>query len=95
MKFMLAGIATLILISSGASAEQALTGTVTEIDRIDGTIAIRQTQNGTVGANSGGPTEAFKAQDGVALDDVHAGDKVTASTTEVGGVKTITKLQKQ
>jgi Cu/Ag efflux protein CusF len=91
----LAGAACLTLLASGALAQQALTGTVTKIDRIHGTVAIRQTQSGTVGANSGGAAEEFKAQDGLALDAVHAGDKVNFSLTEAGGVKTITKLQKQ
>jgi Cu/Ag efflux protein CusF len=94
-KIILAGAAALILASSGAAAEQALTGTVTKIDRIHGTIAIQRTQGGTVGANSNGGSEEFKAQEGLALDAVHAGDKVTFSTTEAGGVKTVTKLQKQ
>jgi hypothetical protein len=31
----------------------------------------------------------------LSLDAVHAGDKVTFSATEAGGIKTITKLQKQ
>ena len=39
-KIMLAGLATLTLVSS-ASAQQAMTGTVTRIDRTDGTIAIQ------------------------------------------------------
>jgi Cu/Ag efflux protein CusF len=94
-KIILAGAAALIVINSGASAQQALTGTVTEIDRIHGTIAIQRTQSGTVGANTSGAAEEFKAQDGLALDAVHAGDKVTFSATEAGGIKTITKLQKQ
>lgn len=94
-KIILAGAAALIVINSGASAQQALTGTVTEIDRIHGTIAIQRTQSGTVGANTSRAAEEFKAQDGLALDAVHAGDKVTFSATEAGGIKTITKLQKQ
>ncbi len=53
-KIILAGAAALIVIGSGASAQQALTGTVTIVDRIHGTVAIRQTQGGTVGANAGG-----------------------------------------
>ncbi len=84
----------LMAISSVASAQQTFTGTVTTIDRINGTIAIQQTQSGTVGANSGGATERFKAQDGM-LNTVHAGDKVVLSVTEAGGTKTITKLEKQ
>ena len=91
----LAGTATLTIISSEAWAQQALTGMLTQVDRIHGTVAIKQTQNGTTGANTGAAAEEFKAQDGLSLDALHAGDKVTFSVTETGGVKTITKLQKQ
>jgi Cu/Ag efflux protein CusF len=94
-KIILAGSAALTIISSAALAQQALTGTVTKIDRINRTIAIQQTQSGTIGANTGGASEEFKAQNGLSLDALHAGDKVTFSTTETGGIKTITKLQKQ
>ena len=89
----LAGSA-LTLISSVTLAQQPLTGTVTTIDRISGTIAIRQTQGGTVGANTDGAAEAFKAQ-GSLLDAVHAGDRVKFSVTETGGTRTITTLEKQ
>ena len=91
----LAGTAALTSISSAAFAQQALTGTVTKVDRIHRTVAIQQTQSGTTGANTGGAAEEFKAQDGLSLDTVHAGDKVTFSATETGGMKTITKVQKQ
>ncbi len=94
-KIILAGTAALTIISSAALAQQALTGTVTKIDRINGTIAIQREQSGTIGANTGGAAEEFKAQNRLSLDSVHAGDKVTFSTTETGGIKTITKLQKQ
>ena len=92
-KIILAGTAALTIIGSAALAQLPLTGTITKLNRINGTVAIQQTQSGTVGANSGG-AEEFKVQDGVSLDTLHAGDKVTFSTTETGGVKTITKLQK-
>jgi Cu/Ag efflux protein CusF len=94
-KIILAGTAVLTLIGSAALAQQALTGTVTAIDRINRTVAIRQTQSGTVGANTGGAAEEFKAQDGLSLDDLHAGDRVGFSASETGGVKTITKFQPQ
>jgi Cu/Ag efflux protein CusF len=89
----LAGAAAFALISS-ASAQQALSGLVTKIDRTSGTIAIQQTQDGTVGANTGGVAEEFKVQDGVSLSDWHAGDRVSFTVTATGGTKTITKLQK-
>jgi hypothetical protein len=93
-KVILAGTATLTIIGSAASAQQALTGTLTKIDRINGIVAIQQTQSGTTGANTGG-AEEYKTHQGLSLDTLHAGDKVTFSATEAGGIKTITKLQKQ
>ena len=94
-KIILAGAAALTIISSATMAQQALTGTLTKVDRINRTVAIQQTQEGTIGANTGGAAEEFKAQAGLSLDALHAGDKVTFSATETGGIKTLTKLQKQ
>ena len=68
-KVILAGAATLTLISSAALAQQALTGTITKVDRIDGTVAIQQTQSGTTGANTGG-AEEFKTQKGLSLEHI-------------------------
>jgi Cu/Ag efflux protein CusF len=93
-KIMLAGTAALI-INSAALAQQALNGTITGLNRINGTITIQQTQSGTVGANAGSAAQEFKVQDGLSLDDLHAGNRVTFSVTEKDGIKTITKLQKQ
>ncbi len=84
----------LTAVGSMALAQQTLTGTVTTIDRISGTIAIQQTQSGTVGANTGGATERFKVQDGM-LNTLHAGDKVVLSVSETGGTRTVTKIEKQ
>jgi Cu/Ag efflux protein CusF len=94
-KIVLAGVAVVIIATTAALAEQALTGTVAMLDRINGTIAIKQTQSGTVGANAGAAAEAFKAQDGLSLEALHAGDRVSFSATEKDGIKTITKIQKQ
>jgi hypothetical protein len=86
---MLASIPTLAL------AQQSLTGTITTIDRLNGTIGIQQAQNGTVGAGSGGATlQEFKASEGL-LENVHAGDKINFTASEVGGKKTITKIDQQ
>lgn len=84
----------LTAIGSVALAQQALTGTVTTVDRINGTIGIQQTQSGTVGASGGGATEQFKVQ-GKLLETLHAGDRVTFSVGEIGQTKTITTLEKQ
>ena len=94
-KILSAGVAALIITSAAAFAQQALTGTITGINRLNDTIAIRQTQSGTVGANTGGAAEEFKVQKGQSLEDLHAGDRVTFSVTEAGGARTITKLQRQ
>jgi Cu/Ag efflux protein CusF len=91
-KMMLAG-AMLAAIPSVTLAQQSLTGTITGINRLSGTIGIQQTQSGTVGAGDGGATEQqFKASEGL-LDTVHAGDKVTFSASEIDGKKTITKIE--
>lgn len=94
-KMLSAGAVALIVIGSAAFAQQAVTGTITGINRLNGTIAIQRTQGGTVGANTGGAAEEFKVQSGVSLEDLHAGDRVSFSAAETGGTRTITKLQKQ
>jgi Cu/Ag efflux protein CusF len=92
LRIALAG-ATLAVIPALAVAQQPLTGTIVTIDRISGTIGIQQPQSGTVGAGGGGATEQqYKAPDGM-LDKLHAGDKVTFSASEIGGKKTITKIE--
>jgi hypothetical protein len=91
----LAGTALLTVLTSAAFAEQ---GMVTKIDRLNRTISIQPTQpaSGTVGANAGAaadPAQDFKAQQGMSLDDVHAGDRVNYSATSAGTPRTITKLE--
>jgi Cu/Ag efflux protein CusF len=94
-RIILAGVAAITMLTSAALAQQTGAGTITRIDRLNGTIAIQQTQSGTVGANAGGATEQFKVQDGPLLETLHAGDRVDFSATASGGVKTITTLKKQ
>jgi Cu/Ag efflux protein CusF len=94
VKIMIAGTVALIAIHSAAVAQQTLTGTVTKIDRISGTLTVQQTPSGTVGAGTGAAAEEFKVQNGAMLDAVHAGDKVSFSVTGADGAKTITKLEK-
>ena len=74
---------------------EARTGTITGINRLNETIAIKQTPSGTIGASGGGAAEEFKVQKGQSLEDLHAGDRVSFFVaTEAGGLRTITKLQK-
>jgi Cu/Ag efflux protein CusF len=85
----------IVVVSSEALAQQALTGSVTKVDEANGKIAIQQTQSGTVGTSTGATAEEFKVQDGLLFNAVRPGDKVVFTATDVGGVKTITKLEKQ
>jgi Cu/Ag efflux protein CusF len=94
-KMLLAG-AMIAMMGSSALAQQAFTGSVTKIDEPNGKITIQQSQNGTVGASTGGgATAEFKVQDGLLFNALQPGDKVSFTAAETDGVKTITKLQKQ
>jgi Cu/Ag efflux protein CusF len=94
-KAIFAGATLALLICSGAIAQQSMTGTITRVDEASGKVAIQQAQGGTVGSSSGGAAEEFKVQDGLVFNAIKPGDKVTFTVTESGGVKTITRLEKQ
>lgn len=95
-RFIFAGAAALSLLTSSAFAED-MTGTITRIDRLNGTISIQQMQKGTVGASAGsaGALQEYRTKDAAMLDAVHAGDRVSYTATETNGTGTLTKLQKQ
>ena len=95
VKAIFAGAALVLLTCSGAIAQQSMTGTISKVDEASGKVAIQQTQGGTVGASSGAAPEEFKVQDGLLFNAIKPGDKVTFTVTDSGGVKTITKLEKQ
>ncbi|WGR93181.1 copper-binding protein [Bradyrhizobium sp. ISRA443] len=87
-------LAAASLVTSAALAQQSMSGLITKIDRLAGTIAIQPIQSGTVGAAGGTPQE-YKVPKGQSLEAFHAGDKVSFSTTENNSSKTIEKLEKQ
>ena len=91
----LAGIASLIITGSAAFAQQEQTGQVTRVNRLNNTVAIRPIQNGTVGANTADAEREFKVKDGVSLEDLHAGNRISYSITETGGTATLTKFKVQ
>ncbi|WGS18912.1 MULTISPECIES: copper-binding protein [unclassified Bradyrhizobium] len=93
-KIALTSLAAASLVMSAALAQQSMSGMITKIDRLAGTITIQQTQSGTVGAAAGAAQE-YKVPKGQTLEPFHAGDKVSFSTTENNGTKTIDKLEKQ
>lgn len=82
------------LLSSPADADD-MTGLITKVDRLNGTITMQSLPSGTVGAPGGasGALEEFKAKDAAMLDSVHAGDRVSYSVSASNGRKTLTKLQ--
>ena len=89
------GATALFVLSSAALAQQARTGTIVGINRLNNSIAIRQGQDGTVGANTGGAAEEFKVGSGVSLDSLHAGDRVSFSTSGSNETNTITKIDRR
>jgi hypothetical protein len=92
-RFVLLGAA---MLAAGAAfaQQQNQTGMLTMIDRIDHNVAIQRQPNGTTGS-SGGAIDVFKVPQNLSLENVHVGDKVMFSASDSGGVKTITKLEKQ
>lgn len=93
----MAATAALSIVGTAALAQEARTGMVTRIDRISGTISIRDIPDGTVGANTGdgAATEQFKMNDSAKLNVLHAGDRVTFAVSDTAGTKTITKIDKK
>ena len=94
MKPVCAAVAALAFIGSAALVQEVLaqdakTGMVTQINRLNGTIAIQHTQDGTVGA-----VKQYKVPVS-SLESLHAGDQVSFSATQSGGVDTITKIEKK
>jgi hypothetical protein len=87
----LCAAAALALIGSAALAEDAKTGMLTQINRLNGTIAIRQPTSDTVGTSGGNNSVKHYKVQGVSLDALHAGDRVTF--TQSGD--TITKIEKK
>lgn len=90
-QIILAGSAALALAGTcPAWADQTFSGLVTVVDRTTGEIVVKRDEGGTVGS-SAAATEKFKLRDGIP-ESLHAGEKVTISYTESGGVKTATKV---
>lgn len=86
--------AALALIGSAAFAQESKTGMVTRIDRLNNTIAIQQSQDGTVGASGSSLVKQYKVK-GSSLEALHAGDQVSFSASQSGGFETITSIEKK
>ena len=88
---------TITIISWGALAqENQNTGRITQFNHINGNITLQHAPAGTVGAvGASSLVDEYKIQDGVASKDLHAGDEVDFTAAQIGGVLTITKIQKK
>jgi Cu/Ag efflux protein CusF len=95
-KISLASAAAITIISWGALAQENQNkGRITQLDHINGKITLQHAPTGTggsVGASS--LVDEYKIQDGLAKD-LHAGDEVDFTAAQIGGVLTITKIQKK
>lgn len=97
---MVIGTMSMGLVTGGTAyaADQTLTGLVTVVDRTTSEIIIKQdvpkqgTSSDTVGSAARAETTKFKMRDAVP-ESLHAGEKVTVTYTESGGVNTATKVE--
>jgi len=96
-KISLASAAAITIISWGALAQENQNkGRITQLDHINGKITLQHAPAGTVGAvGASSLVDEYKIQDGVASKDLHAGDEVDFTAAQIGGVLTITKIQKK
>jgi DNA-binding beta-propeller fold protein YncE len=89
----LAAGAALALLGSAAFADPSFTGTVSVLDRTTNEIVLKPLPAGeTTGASPAG-AQTFRMK-GAIPETLHAGDQVTVSYSEAGGVKTISDLAK-
>jgi Cu/Ag efflux protein CusF len=89
-------IAFAIAIPGAIYAQESMKGEITKMDELKGTITIKQSPVGTVGASSeSGTIRDFKVKDGLMFNAVKAGDKVAFATETVDGNLTITKMQRE
>jgi Cu/Ag efflux protein CusF len=95
-KISLASAAAITIISWGALAQENQNkGRITQLDHINGKITLQYAPTGTVGAaGASSLVNEYKIQDSIAKD-LHAGDEVDFTAAQIGGVLTITKIQKK
>jgi Cu/Ag efflux protein CusF len=94
-KISLASAAAITIISWGALAQENQNkGRITQLDHINGKITLQHAPAGTVGAaGASSLVDEYKIQESQAKE-LHAGDEVDFAAAQIGGVPTITKIQK-
>jgi Cu/Ag efflux protein CusF len=98
-KISLASAAAITILSWGAMAQENQNkGRITQLDHINGKITLQYAPTGTVGAvgavGASSLVNEYKIQDSL-VKDLHAGDEVDFTAAQIGGVLTITKIQKK
>jgi Cu/Ag efflux protein CusF len=95
-KTILAGAAA-IAIGSAALAQGAVTtGRILKIDAPNGKITLQHKQAGTVGAAAAKDlVDEYKIGEGLQVNAFKPGDQVVYNEAQVGGVWTVTKIQKK
>jgi Cu/Ag efflux protein CusF len=88
-------VALSVLSSAAFAQETMMSGVVTKVDEVQGTIRIQYGQSGTVGSTASDASEDFKVKDGLLFNALQPGDKVQFSVEQTNGAKTITKLEKR
>jgi Cu/Ag efflux protein CusF len=89
------GMAATAMFSLGALAQESRHGTISRLDEANGTITISEAQAGTTGSGAGSSWQEYKVQDGLMFNAFKEGDRISFTVQEIGGVKTVTRLQKQ
>jgi Cu/Ag efflux protein CusF len=95
-KIVLAGVAVVTILGSAALAQTyQTTGRIMNIDQANGKITLQHKQAGTVGAaGAQEPVDVYKIQDGLKLNGLQIGDPVAFTESQIGGVWTVTNIQK-
>lgn len=96
-KLILATAAALTIVSSGALAQGSQTaGRIVKIDEPNGKITLQHLQPGTVGSVGANlPSDTYRTQPGLSLKELKAGDQVIFNEVQIGGVWTVTQIQKR
>ena len=89
------GVAAAAMFSPGALGQESRSGTVSRLDLSKGTVVISEAQAGTTGSSAGSATQEYKLLDAVLLNALREGDRIAFTVEDKGGMKTITKVQKQ
>jgi len=95
-KLVLAGVAAFTLSTAVHAQTYQTTGRILKIDAAKSKITLEHKQAGTVGAAEvKGLTDEYAIDKGLQIDAFKPGDQVVYTESQIGGVWTVTRIQKQ